>query len=296
MPLSKTEAAKLTQDLLLRGVIEAIVKESAVFDYLPFMAITGSALKYNREATLGDANFYAPNAEWGESAPTFEQITATLAILGDNADIDAFLQATYASHNDLTAAVIAAKAKAVAHKFMQTFYYGDTTEDENAFNGLVKLVDSAQVVSMGTNGAKLTLAKFDEALDLVAPGRPDLICMSKRTLRELKTLRRAAGVSEEAHVNAFGRRIETYDGIPIAADDFILNTETQGTSTDCTSVWFIQFGMMRGVMGLENGGIVHEDVGPMETKDARRHRIKWYCGLALFRKAALARLKGIRPL
>ena len=35
MALTKVEAAKLTDDLLLRGVIDTVVKESSVLQYCP---------------------------------------------------------------------------------------------------------------------------------------------------------------------------------------------------------------------------------------------------------------------
>lgn len=46
MAMTKTEAAKLTQDMLLRGVIEAIITESMILEILPFMHLhgTGSSL------------------------------------------------------------------------------------------------------------------------------------------------------------------------------------------------------------------------------------------------------------
>ena len=34
-------------------------------------------------------------------------------------------------------------------------------------------------------------------------------------------------------------------------------------------------------------------MGQLETKDAVRTRIRWYCGLGLFRDNACARLRGI---
>ena len=52
MALTKTEAAKLTNDMFLRGVIETIIKESPVLMMLPFMEVTGTALTYNRENTM----------------------------------------------------------------------------------------------------------------------------------------------------------------------------------------------------------------------------------------------------
>ena len=41
MALTLIEASKLTQDVLVRGVIETIVSESLVLNYLPFAEIVG---------------------------------------------------------------------------------------------------------------------------------------------------------------------------------------------------------------------------------------------------------------
>jgi len=91
MALTKVEAAKLTDDLLLRGVIETIVMESPVLQRLPFMEVVGTGLTYNREGTLPAADFYDVGDTWTESTPTFEQVTTGLKILGGDADIDHFL-------------------------------------------------------------------------------------------------------------------------------------------------------------------------------------------------------------
>lgn len=64
MAMTKVEAAKLTNDLLLRGVIETIVKESALLSMLPFMEVTGTAVTYNREATMPAASFYDVGDTW----------------------------------------------------------------------------------------------------------------------------------------------------------------------------------------------------------------------------------------
>src|SRR6188472_4628499 len=122
MALTKAEAAKLTNDLLTRGVIETIVKESQVLSLLPFMEVTGTAVTYNREATMPAAGFYDVGDTWTEATPTFTQLTATLKILGGDADVDNFLQATYADPNDLEAEVIAKRAKAVGHLFSEGYW------------------------------------------------------------------------------------------------------------------------------------------------------------------------------
>ena len=293
MAMTQADAAALSNDLLVRGVIETIVKESAILQYLPFMPVTGTAVRYNREATMPAASFYDVGDTWTEATPTFSEQVATLKILGGDADVDNFLQSTYADVNDIEAEVIASRAKAVAHAFSETFFSGDSVVDSSAFDGLQVLVPGSQTISMGTNGGALTLAKLDEMIDLVQPGKPDVLLMSKRTRRKLKDLRRTSGSVIETSVNQFGQQVEVYDGIPIAVDDFCPNDEAQGTATDTSSIWALKFGQGTGVMGLEHGGITIERVGELEQKDATRHRIKWYCGLALFSELGAARLSGI---
>lgn len=293
MAITKTEAAKLSNDLLLRGVIETIVKESTLLLYLPFMQVTGTSVAYNREASMPAAAFYEPGDTWSEATPTFSQHTAQLTILGGDADVDNFLQATYADANDIEAEVIANRAKAVAHAFSDSFFNGDTGADPKSFDGLHTLVPVGQTVTAGANGAPLTLGMLDELIDCVRPGRPELLFMSKRTRRKLKDLRRSSGAVLETGINQFGQQVEFYDGIPLVVDDFIKDNQTLGTGSNLSSIYAVKFGQGAGVMGLEHNGITIEHVGELETKDATRTRIKWYCGLALFNELGAAKLEGI---
>ena len=292
MALTLSEAAKLTDDLVLRGVVETIIAESSVLAVLPFMDVTGTAVTYNRENAPPTVDWYDVGDTWTEDTPTFSQVTATLKILGGDADVDNFLQQTYADPNDLEAEVISQKAKAVAYEFSQTFYDGDTGANARQFDGLVNLVDAGQELTAGANGAALTLDMLDELIDEVKPGRPEALFMAKRTRRKLSSLRRASGNLLETDVDQFGRRALYYDGIPILVDDFIAVDETQGTETAASSIYAAKFGR-QGLMGLQNSGIQVERVGELETKDATRTRIKWYTGLALMGTLGLARLNGI---
>ncbi|HST04299.1 MAG TPA: phage major capsid protein [Chloroflexia bacterium] len=294
MPLTLTDAASLSQDMLVRGVVETIVEESAVLRYLPFIQIVGNSLRYNQEVSLGDVEFYGVGDTWTESALDTEEKTAQLAILGGDADVDAFLQQTYSNPNDLRALVIAAKAKALAHAFSNTFFNGDSGADPLQFDGLKTLSAGARTMSKGTDGAVLALDHLDELMDMIKPGLPQVLFTSKRIRRKLSSLRRASGSVLETSTDAFGRRVLTYDGIPVEVDDHLSDTETKGTNSDCSSIYAVQFGFQTGLCGLDNGGIQVQPLGALETKDAWRTRIKWYCGLALFRDIALARLEGVR--
>lgn len=295
MALTLLEASKLSNDTLLAGVIETIALESPVLQRLPFIEIVGNGLTYNRENVPPAADFYDVGETWDESTPTFTQATATLKILGGDADIDNFLRATRSNIQDLEAAVVQLKAKAVQALFDDTFVNGDATANPRSFDGIDVLCAPAQVVSMGPNGGPLTLAKLDELIDRVRGGKPDLLLMSRRSRRILNEIARASGGFLEADRDEFGRMVQYYDGIPIGLSDAIADDQVVGTSSDCSTIYAMQFGE-GGLAGLTApGGLTVERVGNLETKDARRIRVKWYAGLALFNAVKLAKLTGVRP-
>ena len=295
MAITLAEASKLSNDVLLTGVIETIIKDSPILQALPFIEIVGNGLTYNRENAAATAAFYDVSDTWTESTPTFTQITSVLKIVGGDADIDNFLLATRSNVQDLEAAVVQLKAKAVQQKFEDTFVNGDTGVDTKSFDGIDKLCDAGQIASMGTNGATLTLAKLDEVIDLVKGGKPDVLVMSKRTRRTLNNLARTSGGFLEADRNEFGQMVQFYDGIPIGICDFVSDVKTVGTSNDCSTVYAVRLGE-GALAGLTSpGGLQVERVGSLETKDATRTRIKWYCSMALFNTLKLAKLIGVRP-
>src|SRR3990172_10426747 len=101
MALTLAEAAKLSNDVLLTGVIETIIYDSPVLQLLPFIEIVGNGLTYNQENAAASAAFYDVGDTWAESTPTFTQLTATLKILGGDADVDNFLAATRSNLQDI---------------------------------------------------------------------------------------------------------------------------------------------------------------------------------------------------
>ncbi len=295
MALTLAEASKLSNDVLLTGVIETIIKDSPILQVLPFIEIVGNGLTYNRENAAATAAFYDVGDTWSESTPTFSQVTATLKIVGGDADIDNFLIATRSNLQDMEAAVVQLKAKAVQQKFEDTFIKGDTGSDPKAFDGIDELCESGQTLSMGVNGATLTLAKLDELIDVIKGGKPDVLLMSKRSRRSLNNLARNSGAFLETDRNEFGQMVQFYDGIPVGISDYIADDRTVGTSGDCSTIYAMQLGE-GALAGLTApGGLQVERVGSLETKDASRTRVKWYVSLALFNTLKLAKLIGVRP-
>ena len=294
MALTLVEASKLSNDHLLSGVIETIAAESPILQRLPFIEIVGNGLTYNRENASASAGFFDVGDTWTENTPTFSQVTATLRIMGGDADIDNFLKSTRSDVQDLEAAIVQLKARATRDLFDDTFINGNEGTDPKSFEGIDRLVAGGQAVSMGTNGAVLTLEKLDELLDTVKGGKPDLLLMSRRTRRTLNVLARTAGSFLEADRDEFGQMLQYYDGVPIGINDYIADNQTAGTSNDCSTVYAMQFGE-GAVSGLTApGGLTVERVGSLETKDATRIRVKWYASVALFNTVKLAKLTGVR--
>jgi hypothetical protein len=302
MPLLKTEADKLSNNQLVAGVVEQIIDRDDLFAVLPFVGVNGKAYVYERENGLPTADFLDPNDTVNEGAATFTEVVAKLRILIGDVDVDKFIQTTLSDTNDQTTVQIAQKAKGLGRVFHQTLATGDTGVNTKAFDGLAVLAaacPSTQQVSAGTNGGALTLTMLDQLLDSV-PNGADVIVMRRGTIRAFRGLLRATSGTDAVMqmMDNFGRPMLTHNGVPIIMNEFLSGVEDQGTATGVTcSVYALRLNETDGLHGLyaSNGaaGVVVENIGTVQNKDANRIRLKWYVGLALKSTRSMARLKGI---
>jgi hypothetical protein len=296
-----TEAAKYTTNMVKKGVLETIIKDTMVLQKLPFEDILGNALQYLRENSLASVDFYAPNEVWTESTGDVTQLTAGITILGGDADVDNFLKATRADKTNFEAQTVDNKAKATRHTFLDYFYYGDATTNAKAFSGLHKLLDSSQATHQGSGstGAALSLANLDLAMDLILDGKPDWIIMPKAIRRRIKQYIISQGAMAITSKDDFGNRVMEYDGVDIYSDDFLLMTETISsaaysakTGSNTGSVVTGRFGT-KDICGLQNGGLEVKKLGPVMDKDGVRWRVRWYAGLTSFRTFSFGIIDGI---
>lgn len=311
MPLLNAEAEKLSQNDLVRGVVQEIIDADQVFQFLPFAHTQGKAYVYNREHTLASAQFITTNVDVPESASTFEEVSTTLRIIAGDVDVDNFLAETQSDSNSQKAIQIAMKAKAVARLFSQKFVAGDasTSYDLSSlggsaaatyveFDGMDKLTPAGQVLTKGVNGAALALDHLDELLDKVKLGA-DILVFSRRTIRDYKkTLRALSNVEPDYITLDNGSRILAYSGIPILLNDWVSETKTVGTSTDCSTIYAARLNEQDGLHGIYSGsdvGMRITEIGQLQNRDATRTRIKWYVALALKSTKSLAKLAGVRP-
>jgi len=301
------EAGKLTNDMIVQGVIADIIDVNPMFSMLPFVGYTGQAIVCNRENALGDAGLYAvDDAITAKAAATFQQYTFTSTKLIGDVEMDGLVQAQNASAGvDQLAVEISSKAKSIARLFQTGMATG--TGVSPAMNSLHSMVDSGQFTTASA-GQALSFALIDEALDLVLSkdGEVDWIMMPARTMRSYKVLLRALGGSPADWVITLpdGRTTIGYEGIPIYKNSFLSVVETANGAAlaggALTSVWVGNWddGSEKvGVAGIHPasvpGGIMVESIGKQEARDNEIVRVKQYANFASFNRKGIARLTSI---
>lgn len=314
------ESAKLSQDELVAGVIENIITVNQMFAMLPFDGIDGNSLAYNRENALGGAGVAGVGTVYDDAtdrnpitgetagikaAATFTQVFSGLTTIVGDAEVNGLIQATRSGRgNDQTAVQIASKSKHVGRIYQHMLINGTGAADQ--FDGLINLTAAGQTrAAVAANGDALTLAILDELIDLVTvkDGMVDWFTMHARQRRSYRTLIRALGGASVTEIFTLpsGEEVIAYSGVPIFRNDYIPITQTQGASTNATTIWagtFDDGSRSNGLSGLTSAvatGINVVDVGESETKDERIWRVKWYAGLALFSQKGLAAATGIIP-
>lgn len=300
MPLLRVQAEHLSSNQLISGVIDQIIDRDDLFAVLPFVKTEGKAYVYNREDGIGTADWLDPNDAVNESAATFTEVIAKLRILAGDVDVDKFLQQTMGDTNDQMAVQIAKKAKTVGREFHRALATGDSTANPKLFDGLAVLAAQGGVTqntSAGANGNALTLTMLDELCDAV-PNGADVIVMRRGTIRAFRALLRATYGTDAVMqmMENFGKPMLSHNGIPVIMNEFLSGAETQGTNVATASVYAVRLNELDGLHGLwggDNAGIVVENVGTVQNKDATRIRLKWYTSIALKSTRSLARLKGV---
>lgn len=302
------QSALLSQDELIAGVIESVITVNRFFDVLPFDGIEGNALAYNRENALGDVQMLGVDGTITAKNPaTFTHVTSTLTTIVGDAEVNGLIQATRSNINDQKAVQVASKAKSCGRQYQNQMINGDGTGDN--MTGLLQLVDGTQVVAAGTaagstgNGNVLSFADLDNAIDLVVDkdGEVDYIMMNARTTRSYNALLRGLGGAriDEVVTLPSGKTVPAYRGIPIFRNDWLPLNQTQGTSTNCTTILVGTLddgSRSHGIAGLtaaNYAGINVKEVGERENSDNTLTRVVWYCGLALFSVRGLAALTGV---
>jgi hypothetical protein len=172
--------------------------------------------------------------------------------------------------------------------------------------------NNSQVLAAGATNGATSMALVDELCDMVKPGRPDVLLMSRLSRRRLNALQRAAGNAGMIITDSalFGKQMMSYDGIPIYVSDFLpdnfpdsssavttISTYNYSAARNATSnldnsfIFAMKLGE-QGVQGLNAGEMKHEREEFIEGKNAIANRFTWYVGAMCASKYSLAVLTG----
>lgn len=292
------QAAKLTDDIVVQGVIENIVTVNEVFNDLPFVPVVGTTKSYNRELVLGDAQKLAIDGTiTAKAAATTTRIDDSLTTLIGDAEVNGLLQATGMAGGDLVGQQVASKAKSVGRLYEQMMITGDKTGNPTTdFNGLANVVSAGQTIAAG--GA-LSLGLLDQLIGKVTSQgtKVDFLMANYREMLKLADLTRTLGGTDAEWVTVNGIRTLFWAGIPVYRNDYIPTNEGVGSNESSIYAGNFDDGSESvGIVGLtsvNDFGINVDNIGPAENKDNDIWRVKFYAGFSSFSDLGLAKIDGI---
>lgn len=307
--LTLNEAQLYTTNKVVKGVLMEIVKDSIALQKIQWAGIMGNALQYLREAELPSGSFFDPNETWTEETGRVYQVLAGIKIMGKDADIDNFLQATRSDHTDIEAETIQMSAKGVKHTWLRNFWYGSTAVSSKQFDGMhrifatgaessAELVNQVTHVGSGTTGDALDVSDMDITQDMIRDGKPDCLVTTRNIRRRLTRYLRSQ-LNIDYTRDEFGNQLPSWAGVPIYADDFLTQTEalasgkfSASTGGVTGSIFWLTFDI-DALHGIQNGSLSTRKLGQLMHKDSVRWRIRWYVGLCLKRTIRIAKVDGI---
>lgn len=122
--ISLSDAATLSNNLLVEGIIADIISVDEWFRYLPFVVFEGLAYTFTREATLAAADFASPGTNLNQakyqSGATFQSVNVNLSAIIADIILDGQIEDQFSESNDQLQVQISAKAKQIARIYMNS--------------------------------------------------------------------------------------------------------------------------------------------------------------------------------
>jgi len=284
-----------------QGVIELYAGSSGILANLPFDDIQGNALKYDTEDSLPGVAFRGINETYTSATGVINPQTESLTASGGTLDVDRMLVKTQGegSRNRHEAM----KVRALSLLWTKKFIKGDSNTDPREFDGLQSRLVNDQLIAAGatSGGDALSLSTLDQLTDQVVD--PTHYIMNKAMRRRLTQAARNSSIGGfiTFDVDAFGKQVSMYNGLPIIEIDLdnestailpFTEANPGGGTAASTSIYCVSFAE-NGVMGLQNGGIEVEDLGN-PTGTLYSTLVEWYSAFGVFNGRGAARLNGIK--
>ena len=169
----------------------------------------------------------------------------------------------------------------------QTTALGFTTTEQAAMNTQVSL-------QLNDTDNQNEFAETLEKNIALVPSANAILCNTNLAAR-LTTMAKRLGAAGES-VDSFGIPVKTFNGVPIVAlpTSAIPQTESDGSNSDCTSLYIVRFAEELGAAFSTNSGFYFQDFENAETYPQGKARLQMFLQLTVERTDALKRLSRIR--
>jgi len=217
-------------DKVFSAIVDEFMRKSYILQVLPFddsvSAQGGSTLTYAyvRKVTAAAAGYRTLNNEYTGSEAKKERVSVDLKIMGGKYTIDRVLGK---AAPDEVAFQNEEKIAATVNLFHYELIHGNT--GDGGFTGLNAILtgsvtektSSVDVTTMSTATANALVEDIDDTIKLMK-NKPTFIITSKKGATKLTSAARILGYKTNSE-DAFGRSIDSYNGIPILDMDAYYN-------------------------------------------------------------------------
>jgi hypothetical protein len=157
--ISLTDAAALSNNILIEGIVSDIITVDRWFKSLPFVVFEGLAYTFTREKRLAKAAFARPTTNLNQAkyqaGATFESVNVNLSAIIAEIIIDGQIEDQFSETNSQLQVQISSKAKAIARIYMSSVINGrrgETLVQSNngpigiagGFDGMKRILDAEQ--------------------------------------------------------------------------------------------------------------------------------------------------------
>jgi len=255
--------------------IDISAKRTPVLELIPRRTVRGKSVDYNRITAKAAAAWGGETDAPTYSADTYQSVSKSIKYLRIRGKVSgpAIAVASRSGFINAYQHEVIIKTQALMEKLEETIMTGDTTQDANAFNGLITEAKASGQTS-NKAGASLALSDIDNLLaDLEKQGAsPDVAICGPRAFAQVKALLQA----NQRFVNVTeiqgGIVALEYAGIPFVSSRFVPDNAYDATNNpDGRMILFVDMDYVwLGVLQ----DVTVEELG--KTSDAVEFLVKWY--------------------
>lgn len=258
MPVTLAQAQNNATDDVDLAVIDEF-RTNDIMDLLTFDDVVNPAggggtltYGYRRKAELGTAGFRAINAEYAPTEVTTTKHSVDLKPLGGSFQIDRVLSRIGAAATGEVALQMSSKIQATQAEFGNAVINGDSSADEDSFDGLSKALagSTTEITDVfdwsGVTDENKSFAILEALDDILAllDGEPGAIITNRRAIAKIASAARRANMYVET-VGPRETRQRSYGNIRLvdAGKKAGTNEDVIPVTTGSTALYAVRFGL-----------------------------------------------------